>query len=85
MSKHEVIWIGRGEEPQRPPNPDYPDGIDIRSGVTPFCRVNLPYPAPGCGLWAVKCPRCGLSVGITAAGRADDPRSVELACQSRLN
>jgi hypothetical protein len=33
-----------------------------------------------CGVWVVACHTCGLRVGITAAGRPDDPRTVRLAC-----
>lgn len=44
--------------------------------------MELPYPAPRCGIYAVKCEKCGLLVGFTTAGRPDDPRKVTLACFS---
>jgi hypothetical protein len=81
-----IKWLDGKREPQCPPNPAYPDGIDIpspRHGEPGFrfCTVALPYPALRCGSYVVRCNRCGLCVGITTAGRRDDPRSIELDCQ----
>jgi len=79
-----VKWIDRGRRPTQKPNPNYPDGIDLdmSDGAQKTCTVKLePYPTPRCGLFAVSCSRCSLSVLITTAGRPDDPRSVKLACQ----
>jgi hypothetical protein len=72
---------GRGKA-QNPPDPEFPKGVHIRApaGVTHTCRVELPYPAPECGMFSIACERCGLTVMITAAGRVDDPVSVELPC-----
>lgn len=71
---------GRGKA-QCGPNPEYPDGVDINlaNGVK-GCQADIPYPAPECGIWIVKCDVCKQSIGITAAGRPDDPKSIELAC-----
>jgi predicted RNA-binding Zn-ribbon protein involved in translation (DUF1610 family) len=75
---------GRGKA-QCPPDPDYPNGchVDISEGQT-SCMVNLPYPAPECGAWIVRCAACGMSAAITAAGRPDDPRSVRIPCKGRM-
>jgi hypothetical protein len=66
-------------------NPDYPGccHIDVTEG-RPGCSVNLPYPAPECGEWIVLCAACGMCVGVTAAGRPDDPRSVHIPCKGRV-
>lgn len=77
-----ICWIDSGCEPQCEPNPEYPHGRDI-----PFprnvkkCRVDLPYPAKRCGVYIVTCARCAIKAAVTTAGRKDDPRSVEIACQ----
>lgn len=78
-----VDWIDKGREPRCQPNPLYPSGkdLDISHGAARVCVVDLPYPAQRCGLYVVKCSECGLSVGITTAGRPDDPRSVKLPCR----
>jgi hypothetical protein len=75
---------GRGKA-RCAPNPDYPDGcsIDATEGQT-GCSVDLPYPAPECGAWIVRCAACGMSAAITAAGRPDDPRSVRIPCKERV-
>lgn len=78
----EFVPSGRGQA-QCPPNPHYPHGIDAsaaREGEA-SCKVDLPYPAPECGHWVVRCRLCAMSVAITAAGRPDDPRSVTIPCQ----
>lgn len=80
--KHQVEFkpSGRGKA-QCDPDPNFPDGIDIEVG-NPLvsCKVDIPYPAPECGLWIVRCEVCGFSMALTAAGRPDDPRSVRLPC-----
>lgn len=77
-----VEWVDRGREPQCPPNPAYPEGIDLdcsnHAEVT--CKVNLPYPAKRCGYWVVACNVCLQRIIITTAGRPDDPRSVRMGC-----
>lgn len=78
----EFIPSGRGKA-QCPPNPEYPNGIDVNAAgrAEASCKVNLPYPAPECGLYRVGCNQCEMSVAVTAAGRPDDPRSVTMPCQ----
>lgn len=77
-----IEWVDRGREPQCAPNPDYPNGkdIDMSEADGPTCYAELPYPAKRCGVYIIECERCGLRVGVTTAGRPDDPRSVKIAC-----
>ena len=77
-----VIWVDREREPRCPPNPDYPDGkdVDASDGAKHTCKCTLPYPAKRCGIYIVECKICGIRVGVTTAGRPDDPRSVIIAC-----
>lgn len=67
------------------PESRLPEGchIDATEGQT-GCSVDLPYPAPECGVWIVRCAACGMSVAITAAGRSDDPRSAHIPCKGRM-
>lgn len=78
-----VQWVDRAMEPKCPPDPAYPNGLDVNMSVPGLdsCTVSLPYPAPRCGYYAVTCERCGRSALISTAGRADDPRSVRLCCK----
>ena len=80
---HRVKWIDAKREPQCPPNPSYPDGIDIdaSAGATPSCTVALPYPAKRCGRYEVRCKACGYVAVVTTAGRTDDPKSIRLPCK----
>jgi len=82
MTTFKVVWIDRKREPQFPPDRAFPDGkdCDVSHGVKPACKATLPYPAKRCGLYYVECRVCGKNAVITTAGRADDPRSVTLAC-----
>jgi hypothetical protein len=82
----EFIPSGRGKA-RCPPNPDFPDGVDIdgTGGALPACSTALPYPAPECGQWLLHCRRCAITILITAAGRPDDPRSVRLLCRKGAN
>ena len=79
----DVQWIDHEREPQCAPNPDFPLGkdIDLSLGASATCEVLLPYPAWRCGLYVVQCAICGWSVGVTTAGRPDDPRSIKLSCK----
>lgn len=84
--KHDVTWIDHHREPVYKPDPRYPDGIDldltVRLGASGgSCKVALPYPTPRCGLYLIVCSVCGLRVGVTTAGRPDDPRSVLIPCK----
>ncbi len=80
-----IEWVDRGREPQCAPDPAFPKGkdMDVSGGAAQTCFTELPCPAPRCGLYVVKCEKCGLSVALTTAGRPDDPRSVKLACQMK--
>jgi hypothetical protein len=85
VSHHTVEWQDRGREPQCPPNPAYPNGkplrlTDIVKARVKHCKVDVPYPAKRCGLYVIECQKCGLRVGVTTAGRPDDPTYIELAC-----
>lgn len=77
-----VEWIDRGREPRCAPDPKYPNGrdVDMSGDAERTCSADLPYPAKRCGLYVIECPKCLLRVGVTTAGRPDDPRSVKFAC-----
>lgn len=78
-----ITWHDGGREPTCKPDPRFPDGIDVDAsrGEEVFCRTALPYPAKRCGAFEVECPKCGARAIITTAGRADDPRSLKIACR----
>lgn len=83
---HDVRWIDGRRWPRHPANPYFPHGIDLdfAGDKPPSCIVQLPYPAKRCGQYAIECRDCGLRVLVSTAGRADDPRSVRLACAIEL-
>lgn len=83
MSMFKVEWIDGKRAPTSPPDPAFPDGIDIdlSAGRKLTCTVPLVCPAPRCGVYLIQCKTCGLKAVITTAGRPDDPRSVVLACK----
>lgn len=78
-----VEWLDGRREPRNPPDPRYPEGIDLNYSIAnwPSCRTDLPYPAKRIGDYVITCSRCGLRAVVTTAGRADDPRSVRLKCK----
>lgn len=80
---HSVTWVDRGREPQCATDPRWPTGIDldVSEGAEIACTVELPWPAKRCGLYIILCSECGLKAALTTAGRADDPRSLTLACK----
>lgn len=82
-----VKWIDGKREPECPPNPDYPHGIDIdvSNGASKTCTTALRYPALRCGHHLVQCRVCKQRVMVTTAGRADDPRTVKIACMATVN
>jgi hypothetical protein len=81
-----VEWLSHGRKARCAPNPLYPAGIVINlAGEDTGCEKELPYPAPECGVWVIRCGVCGASAGITAAGRVDDPRRVTLRCLMKGN
>lgn len=75
---------GRGKA-RCPANPDFPNGIAVNAALEDelSCKADLPYPAPECGVFIVRCSTCGMSIGVTAAGRPDDPISVKIPCKTR--
>lgn len=89
MSKNglwDIEWVDRGHEPQCPPDPRYPTGIDIKfvdSPAGPTCTRPLPYPAKRIGYYVVHCRTCDKRIVVTTAGRPDDPRSLQLACRTQ--
>lgn len=75
---------GRGKA-QCVPDPRFPDGMKLNvAGIAPSCTVELPYPAPECGHFLATCGKCGYSIVVTAAGRSDDPRSVQIPCRKKI-
>ena len=87
MNGHKIQWIDSNAEPKKPPNPKYPNGIDLDMAkqAEKSCLVMLPYPAKRIGYFDIECTGCGLRVAISTAGRRDDPRSVRVACKGRPN
>lgn len=85
MQKLDVKFISSGRRAECLPSTEYPDGIDVDCGFREMCSVDLPYPAECCGTYLVVCPKCGSSIGYTAAGRADDPRTVTVPCRNGNN
>lgn len=84
MMQFSIHWVDGEREPQCPANPSFPSGVDVDLAQgRPSCKRRLPYPAPRCGAFIVECQLCGANALITTAGRADDPRSIKLACKER--
>lgn len=80
----DYAWLQRGDGIARvKPNPDYPDGIDVDASVhgQESCMTPLPYPGVCVGTHCIECKICGTRVGVTAAGRPDDPRSIRVPCR----
>jgi hypothetical protein len=78
-----IVWNSAGRTAQCPSDPKYPRGIHIDGRIDkaePSCFVKLPYPAECVGGYRATCNICGLVIGITAAGRPDDPKSFEITC-----
>jgi hypothetical protein len=82
----DVTWVDGGRWPRNPPNPEYPNGIDLdlSGGAKAMCLVDLPYPAKRCGFFRISCETCGRTAMVTTAGRVDDPKSVTLACGPKV-
>ena len=84
----DVKFNDSGRTATQPANPKHPNGQDINlaiSVVQKVCCRNLPYPAPRCGTYSVRCRTCNFTALITVAGRADDPRTITLPCKQRTN
>jgi hypothetical protein len=80
----EVFFVDSGRESECEPDPHFPNGKPIfvpRHPLQKTCTLNLPYPAPRCGFYAIKCTVCGISVLISVAGRPDDPNKVIMPCK----
>jgi hypothetical protein len=87
MSAFTKQWVWRSRLPaQSQPNPEFPYGLamDLRTGPGLACKVALTYPAPGVGTWLLTCVNCGMTLAVTAAGRADDPTEVTITCKEPL-
>jgi hypothetical protein len=82
--KHQITFIKSGRGKARcPPDPAYPHGIKIGTDELPNCEVQLPYPAPECGQYVIRCLECHTVVAVTAAGRPDDPVLVTIPCEPK--
>lgn len=78
-AKITVTFVPSGRGKARcPADPDFPYGkaLDMCNGA-PGEWVELPYPAPECGMFVIAGAQIE-SVAVTAAGRADDPTKVKL-------
>ena len=85
MTKFEFTLITTGRKVQCPPNPEFPVGMSVDAGYRVMCAVDLPYPSDSCGVLRIDCPKCGIKVGFTVAGRIDDVRRVTLPCKFEHN
>ena len=85
MPKHRITFASQNRPPRCQPNPDFPDGIDLDPGERPACKVDLPYPAKCIGTWIIECNECNSMIGVTAAGRPDDPKSVMFPCKPKVH
>ena len=82
----DVTFIDSGVEPTCKPDPRYPNGVAINlasNALQKTCCRNLPYPAPRCGLYEIKCLTCGFAALVTVAGRPDDPNMVTMPCKPK--
>ena len=84
----DFVPSGRGKA-QCDPDPHFPNGKEIKIpsqlNQAPHCKAALPYPAPECGCYLVTCKKCGFSLAVTAAGRPDDPTSIEMFCKTKTD
>lgn len=81
----DVAWVSAFRDAEHPADPAYPNGkavVAVKDQRAPTCHLDLPYPAKCVGQFVVKCRVCGLTTMVTAAGRADDPRSLTINCLS---
>jgi hypothetical protein len=88
LKRFNVKWLDGGRPPQSPPDPDYPDGLDVviprgQNDSEKTCHADIPYPPPHrhIGQWLITCTLCGFKLMMTAASRPDDPKSVTFPCQ----
>lgn len=85
-AKARIVWLDGNRKAQNPPDPAFPNGVDAGPVGTKLknCKVELPYPAPQCGAYLVKCETCQQTTLVTTAGRPDDPRSVTMICRGTV-
>jgi hypothetical protein len=84
MVGFDITFVDSGREPQCKPDPKFPEGRHIVLGdpkTQKMCARNIPYPAPRCGFYAIRCLECGCTVMLSVAGRPDDPRIVSVPCK----
>ncbi len=83
--KHTIEFVASGRGKARcAPDPAYPNGKAVDGGFAVACLVELPYPAPECGVFHISCADCVSTLIVTAAGRSDDPVSVTMPCMPPL-
>lgn len=81
----EVSFIDGGRLAQVKPDPAFPKGQRIiltRTAIEKSCTKNIPWPAPRCGFYKIKCMECGYTAAISVAGRPDDPCMVTMPCRA---
>jgi hypothetical protein len=81
----DVYFLDAGREPKQKPDPAFPNGkpVILAMPIEKSCTYNLPYPAPRCGLYEIKCRTCGFVAAITVAGRPDDPNMISMPCKEK--
>jgi hypothetical protein len=82
----DVVFLDSGREPKCKADPNFPKGRPLNlvpSAVRKSCTRNLPYPAPRCGVYRIKCLACGFTAAINVGGRPDDPCMVSMPCKAQ--
>lgn len=80
----DVKFNDSGHTATQKADPKYPNGMDINLAdnvLQKVCCRNLPYPAPRCGTYSVRCVDCQFTALVTVSGRADDPRTITIPCK----
>lgn len=76
-----VTWHDHHRAPQCQPDPAFPSGKAVNTAIgAQVCTVQFPYPARRCGVYVAECRICGYKIGVTTAGRPDDPVSATFDC-----
>jgi hypothetical protein len=68
--------------PAHPATPGFENGtdLDLARDAASWCTASCP-PWPGkLGMLHLRCQHCDVTVDLTTAGRADDPKLVRLPC-----
>jgi hypothetical protein len=76
-------FLDAGPNPQCIPEAMGKD-LDL-SGGNPGCCFNVPNAASRCGVVLAECETCHALGSFTVAGRADDPRTLKLACRKGVD